>query len=146
MKDTKRDGDIAEAVILAELLKRGHSVLVPWGERHKYDLVLDKCGQFLRIQCKTGRVYKGAVTFNTYSVIRDANTQKFVKRYYTTSDIDFYGVYCPALRKCFMVPASAVTRNGSLRVIPSVMSKALGGKLAADYDLESWPSGKAPGC
>ena len=84
--------------------------------------------------------------FCVYSVVRDAKINKFVKRYYSTEDIDFYAIYCPALNKCFMVPATQVSKNGSLRLVPSVFSKARGGKLASDFDLESWSSGRTSEC
>jgi PD-(D/E)XK endonuclease len=50
-------GERSEAIILAELIKRGHRVLVPYGTNHRYDLVIDVGKRFLRAQCKTGRVY-----------------------------------------------------------------------------------------
>lgn len=46
VKDTKLVGDVAVAMILAALLKRGQNVLLPFGDRHPYDLVIeDRSGQ-----------------------------------------------------------------------------------------------------
>jgi hypothetical protein len=43
-------GQRTEAVILAELVKRGYRVLLPFGINYRYDLVLDLDGRFLRVQ------------------------------------------------------------------------------------------------
>jgi len=53
-------GTRTEAVVLAELVKRGYRVLLPFGHNHRYDLVLDVEGRFVRVQCKTGRLSRGA--------------------------------------------------------------------------------------
>ena len=39
MTDTKTAGEITEAVVLAEFLKAGFPVLVPFGDNLRYDLV-----------------------------------------------------------------------------------------------------------
>jgi hypothetical protein len=36
-------------------VRRGYSVLLPFGVNQRYDLVLDLDGRFVRAQCKTGR-------------------------------------------------------------------------------------------
>jgi len=69
---TKVTGDTTEAIILAEFLKAGFPVLIPFGENHRYDLVIEAGGRFLRVQCKTaspcGRNGDNAcVRFHAYS-------------------------------------------------------------------------------
>lgn len=122
MKDTKAVGDTTEAMILAQLLKAGYRVLLPFGERHKYDLVVEhNSGCFMRVQCKTGKIIRGAIRFNTSSVSKDAKTKKYVKRYYTSGDIDAYGIYVPELDRSYLVPISVVARTeGCLRVEPTL--------------------------
>jgi hypothetical protein len=142
MKDTKAVGDVSEAVVLAELLKAGKSVLLPFGERHKYDLVVDEDGVFRRVQCKTGRIIKGTLTFNTCSVVRDAKLKKFVRRYYKHTDVDFFGVYCPDNKKAYLIPFGDVAKTvGSFRITPSNISTGMGGKLAAQYELNGERAG-----
>ncbi len=148
MSDTKAVGDVSEAVILAELLKLKKSVLVPFGERHRYDLVIDEGGRFLRVQCKTGRVLGDALKFNTYSVVRDSKTKKYVKRYYSEKDIDFYGVYCPENKKSYLIPVGKVSRGeGSLCVTPGGRSEKRG-LLAASFEISEAAAGMvlALGC
>jgi hypothetical protein len=50
---TKVAGDTTEAVVMAEFVKAGFPVLIPFGENHRYDLVIEAGGRFLRVQCKT---------------------------------------------------------------------------------------------
>src|SRR6266545_578658 len=69
-----------EAAILAELVRRGYQVLIPFGTNQRYDLVLDMDGEFVRAQCKTGRLRKGCVLFNTQSV--RTNTTGWLTRGY----------------------------------------------------------------
>lgn len=50
-------GERSQGAIVAEVVKYGYTVLVPFGEAaHRYDLVIEKGGQFLRLQCKTGAI------------------------------------------------------------------------------------------
>ena len=49
----------------SELVRRGFTVLLPFGVNQRYDLVLDVGGEFIRGQCKTGRLRQGSVVFST---------------------------------------------------------------------------------
>jgi hypothetical protein len=94
-------GQRSEAVIQAELVRRGYRVLIPFGINHRYDLVLD-CGQrFVRVQCKTGRLRGGAVRFNAQSV--RVNTRRAYFRGYQ-GQIDLFLVYCPDTGKVYAIP------------------------------------------
>ena len=68
MTHTKTIGDITQAMVLARLVEAGHEVLLPFSENQRYDLVIDHGDRFTRVQCKTGRLDRGAVVFNTCSV------------------------------------------------------------------------------
>ena len=139
IRDTKQVGDVSEAILMATMLKNRWVVLLPFGERHRYDLVLEDKGAFLRVQCKTGRLRAGAIRFNTSSVVRDAQTKKYIKRYYGPSDIDLYGVYCPEMDQCYLIPVLEVARTeGCLRVVPSLNSTRNGGHLAELYEIEKF--------
>lgn len=101
----KMKGDRTEAVVLAELVKAGHVVLMPFGENQRYDLVVDRGdGKFLRIQCKTGRLRNGVVRFNAYSSQPGNNTRKMY-----TGQIDAFAVYCPDNEGVYFIPIGDVT-------------------------------------
>ena len=61
-------GHRTEAAILAELVRRGYRILVPFGVNQRYDLVIETDEGFLRVQCKTGRLRDGVIQFNALSI------------------------------------------------------------------------------
>jgi len=65
--DTARRGNEAEARILAELVRRGFGVAIPFGDGSPYDLVLDLGDSLLRVQCKRGWLRRGCLVFNVRS-------------------------------------------------------------------------------
>src|SRR5688572_23964176 len=81
-----------EAIVLAELARRGYRVLLPFGSNQRYDLVLDIEGSFIRVQCKTGRLRDGCVIFRAQSI--RSNTRKVVMRDYK-DDVERFVVHCP---------------------------------------------------
>src|SRR5215467_12197444 len=83
-------GHRTEAAILAELVKRGYRVLLPFGVNQRYDLVLDCEGQLRKVQCKAGRLRDGAVQFSSQSV--QSNTQGTRTRGYA-GEVDLFMVY-----------------------------------------------------
>jgi hypothetical protein len=46
-------GNIGEASVMLEAIKRGYAVSVPHGHSTRYDLIIDKCGRLYRVQVKT---------------------------------------------------------------------------------------------
>jgi hypothetical protein len=112
MKDTKLVGDVSTAMILSSLLRMKRNVLLPFGDRHRYDLVIETDGTFLRVQCKTGRLEDGCIVFNCYSVVKDSKTKKYVHKTYE-DQVDAYGVYCPQVDKSYLIPAEKCSRSES---------------------------------
>jgi PD-(D/E)XK endonuclease len=99
--NTKQKGDIAEAQVLAAFLKAGMSVLMPFGDRSRYDLVVEESGKFKRIQVKTGRVKGTSLIFNSYSVTSENGRVKHVNY---RGQVDYFAVYNPSSGKIYMVP------------------------------------------
>lgn len=64
----KAVGDKSEARIIADFLDADMTILIPFGDKERYDLVVDECGDFIRVQCKTGRIAKSSFTFKTSSI------------------------------------------------------------------------------
>jgi hypothetical protein len=60
-------GARAEAAVLAALVASGRPVLIPFASHLRYDLVFEDDQGFQRVQCKVGRLVKGAVRFRTHS-------------------------------------------------------------------------------
>lgn len=64
--DPNRIGAITETKVIGALVEAGKRILRPEGEGCPYDLVIDEDGLFFRVQCKTGRLKKGAILFPTH--------------------------------------------------------------------------------
>jgi hypothetical protein len=127
-------GETSEAVILAELVKRGHRVLVPYGTNHRYDLVIDVGGRFLRAQCKTGRRRGAVIKFNTAST--RANTLRAYTKAYDSDQIDLFLIYCPDTERVYALDVGeAASSNGVLRVDPAANGQSKRIRWAADHEL-----------
>jgi hypothetical protein len=127
-------GDRTEAVIIAALMRRGYRVLRPLSANQRYDLVLDLDGEFIRVQCKTGRLRRGAVVFSAHSC--RSNTRRRYERGYV-DEADVFVVHCPATDRIYAVPvgASGVLKMGSLRVDAPANNQTKGIRWAADHEL-----------
>lgn len=123
-------GTRTEGMVLAALLKMGKDVLLPFGNCARYDLAYDEGGQLVRVQCKTGKVSKGRVVYNTVSLQRDNSPKHY------DDQIEFFGVYCPELDEVYLVPPGYAARGkGSLRVEPTTNNQRAGVVWAADFKI-----------
>ena len=122
-----------EAHITGELVRRGYSVLLPFGVNQRYDLVLDQGDQFVRVQCKTARLRRGCVEFSAQSI--RSNTRRTITRGYR-GDADLFLVYCPDTDGIYAVPVDEVPAgHGYLRVDPARNGQEQGIRWASDYEL-----------
>jgi PD-(D/E)XK endonuclease len=80
--NTKAARDITEAVVLAEFLRAGFPVCVPFGDNRRYDLVVEAAGRFLRVQCKTASLTsdrcggKGCIRFKARSGVHESRPHR----------------------------------------------------------------------
>lgn len=135
----KRAGNINELVVIAKLMEYGE-VSIPYGNNARYDCILDKDGELLRIQIKTAR----GIDENRF-VIPAANTiaagaGKNKRKPYTAEEIDFIA---SAYRgHVYLFPAGLVTNiltlsfeypaNGMLKPI----------RIEKEYRIENvWEQG-----
>jgi hypothetical protein len=127
-------GERSEAIIFAELVKRGHQVLIPYGTNHRYDIVIDVGGRFLRAQCKTGRLRRGSILFNTAST--RVNTKGAYQTPYDAEQIDLFLIYCPETDGVYALDVGeAASSHGALRVDPAANGQAKRIRWAADHEL-----------
>ena len=126
-------GSRTEAIVLAEFVKRGHKVLLPFGVNHRYDFVIDLGDRFVRAQCKTGRLRRGCVIFHARSI--RSNTRGVLARSYL-DEVDLFLVYCPQTDRVYSVPADETTTSDvALRVDPPGNGQAKRIRWAADHEL-----------
>lgn len=126
---TKTVGEISEAAVLSALLKLGKTVLLPFGENHRFDLATDSGdGKISRIQVKTGRMKNGAVVFPT------ASTSQGRKGY--EGQADSFGIYVPDINKTYLVPVSCVGKTcGHLRIDPTLNKQKKRVREAKDFEI-----------
>lgn len=102
-------GQRSEGAILFQLVRHGYRILLPFGVNQRYDLVVEDRGQFLKVQCKTGRLREGAIRFSSQSV--QSNTAVTQLRNYL-GQVDLFAVYCPDNDRVYMIPADDVPATG----------------------------------
>jgi hypothetical protein len=126
-------GARTEGAILAELLRRGYDVLVPFGTNQRYDLVLAFGARFVRVQCKTAQLHDGFVLFSARSV-RSNRRGSYLRPY--TGEIELFMAYCAANGRVYAVPIEDATRSEvRLRLSPTANGQAKHVRWARDYEL-----------
>jgi hypothetical protein len=126
-------GNAGESAVLNELVQRGFDVLVPFGDGHPYDLVVDVDGvAFVRIQCKTAWPSRGCMLFNARSTDHGRGPLSYVGR------ADLFGVYFPPNGSVYLVPIDAMNHEGRLRLEPARNNQRRRVRFAQEYQLERW--------
>jgi hypothetical protein len=132
-RNSKSVGDITQSQVMADLLKRGKKVLMPFGDNFRYDLVVEEDGRFTRIQCKTGKLNRGAIVF----AVASSQYHRGGKRQDYRGQIDAFGVFCPDNEKVYIIPIDnlPLVREAKLRVTPTRNSQVKGIRWAAEYEI-----------
>jgi PD-(D/E)XK endonuclease len=126
-------GQRTEAAILSVLVRRGYRILIPFGVNQRYDLVIATDEDFLRVQCKTGRLRDGVIQFSAQSI--QSNTRRTRIRDYA-GEVDLFAVYCPENEGTYVIPVEEVPSSSMyLRVDPPRNRQHKRVRWAADYEL-----------
>ena len=91
--DTKLKSDIAESIVLTELLKRGFNVLRPVGDRLAYDLAVDVNGKLIRLQVKHAWFNEQDKAHIVDVRRTKTNRRQMLRKKYADDDFDFAVVY-----------------------------------------------------
>jgi hypothetical protein len=131
MGATNAKGEIGEAMVLADLQRKGYGVAVPFGHDLPFDLVLIRkpSGPLERVQCKytesDGRVID----------VRCASTSAWVRHTYSAAEVDWIAVYDATTDRCYYVHSSTwggMTRP-TLRLVPAANGQQKGIRLASSH-------------
>ncbi len=106
MAETKNKGDIAEAIVIAESLKRGYKVALPFGEDWRFDLIVLRHNNLERVQCKYTESDGNVIIV----MCRSANNWSTIK--YTSDDIDWIAVYDKTTNQCYFIPSNILGKVG----------------------------------
>jgi PD-(D/E)XK endonuclease len=132
MPNTSQVGHLSEAKALVSLMEAGYVVSKPFGDGHKYDLIVDD-GQLLqRVQVKTGKLINGCVVFNAFSIAGNSGGKSHGYR----GRADIFAIYCPDNSKVYLVPVHSVGENKVfLRVEPTLGNQIRGINWAEEFEL-----------
>lgn len=101
-------GMAAEMAVASDLFSLGYIVSKPLDGVQKYDLIVDKDGQLLRVQVKssTGKYPQGWIGWTKYSenIYDGKGVTAHVVRKYVESDFDVLAIYHVATKEIFYVP------------------------------------------
>ena len=136
MQHPKDVGDTSTLAVMLALQTLGYSVYMPFGENTRTDLIVDYGGRLSRIQCKTGRLRNGVVSFATCSSYAHHPNPKILNRDYE-GEVDELAVFCPELGAVYMLPLDHIgtKRRASLRIDRAKNNQAKGVRLAAAYEI-----------
>jgi PD-(D/E)XK endonuclease len=136
-RHTQKTGNISESAVVTRLLQCGYFVLTPYGQNHRYDLVIeDADGKFWRVQVKTGWVdeEQALIKFNTASSYNRTVQYKGWRNY--RGQCEYFAVYVEALNKVYFIPVDDVgTTNATLRLSPSKNKQEKNVRWAQNYEL-----------
>ncbi len=130
MAEKKRQGDIGEAMIIAEATKRGYKVAIPLGEDWRYDLIVLRKGKLERVQCK----YTKSDGHTLIVRCRSLNNWNEIR--YTSTDIDWLAVYDRTSDKCYFVPSKMLGEGRAtfnFRLTPAKNNQQKLTWLASDF-------------
>jgi hypothetical protein len=132
--ETREKGNLTESKILAAFVEASYLVLLPFGDGHKYDLVIDKGLCLQRVQCKTGRVRNGCLMFNACSFSGNGATRRDYK------DVaDLFAVLNPQTGDVYIIPVEEVGHTvASLRLNPPLNRQSKGIRWAKSFLLSSY--------
>ena len=89
----------------------GHIVAKVEGNHSRYDLVIEIDGKLSKIQCKTGNIKDGVISFNTSSITYHSETRDY------RGQIDHFAVYVKDLDTCYLIPVNECgISKGYLRI------------------------------
>ena len=114
MLTSDQKGVIAETAVIHEAVKLGIGVLKPVNDGLRYDLVLDVGERLIRVQVKWARRQGDVIAVRCYSSRRSATG--FVRRPYTSREIDAVVAYCPELGRCYFLPLDVMGERTEIRL------------------------------
>jgi hypothetical protein len=131
MGHTTRKGEIGEAMVLADLQRKGYGVAVPFGHDLPFDLVLIRkdSGALERVQCKYTESDGKVVD------VRCTSTSAWVHHTYGAEEVDWIAVFDATTSRCYYLHSSvwAGMQRPKLRLVAASNGQLKRIRLAADF-------------
>jgi PD-(D/E)XK nuclease superfamily protein len=135
---TRKDkGDLAEVLVAADVVRRGHKIAIPYGENWDYDLIVCRHGALERVQTKYAESDGDVIEVKCFSASLTNGKVRAIKQY-TSSTVDWIAVYDATTDRCYYVPSSEFAEGKTylhLRLAPPKNNQRAGIRLAHDYLL-----------
>jgi hypothetical protein len=136
MAGLKRKGSLGELKVAADLVSRGCSLYIPFGEDSDYDLIADFEGRLHRVQVKytesDGQVV--VVRCQSHSL---TNGKVRRTKIYTVAMVDWVAAYDRTTDRCYYVPSWILGAKGHpslrLRLTPARNRQSSRIRPAEDY-------------
>lgn len=127
---TTEKGEIGEAMVIADLMRQGHDIAIPFRHNQPYDLIV--------IRKEHGRLEKVQVKYTTSNgnfvraVIRSSSA--WVSYRYTSDELDWIAICQATTSSCFYLPAYVWSGYSQLflRMKPTLNGQQKGVRWAAD--------------
>lgn len=128
--NSKQKGNIGEAIILAEFVKRGVQCSIPYGDNARYDLIAEFNEKLNKIQIKYCN-QKISVN-NSISCPCASSTNHTTNKHYTTytNDVDYFAFYIKEWDTCCLVPIDVI---GNRKTIVFRKDRPLSGQKNVQY-------------
>ena len=113
---TSRKGDVGHAMVMADLLRKGYKVALPFGDDWPFDLIVYRDGKLERVQCKF------AASNGEVVEVRCRSCNNWMTYSYTADMVDWIAVYDQTTDKCYYVPAQMLGGGRTLihlRLVPT---------------------------
>ncbi len=111
--DTKLKGDIAEQSVVLYALKKNWGVLMPFGDRLPYDLVLDINGSLVKVQVKSAWFDSKKENYVVDNRRTKTNRREMKRENYQITDFHFAVIYIQDLNVFYIMPSDVFISYGS---------------------------------
>ena len=134
--NSKDKGNIGDAIVLAEFVKMGIQVSIPFGDNARYDLIADFNNKLNKIQIK----YCNSLSENNSIVCPCASsTNHTTNKHYSTyeNDVDYFVFYLAPWDICVLVPITEIGDKKSICFRKDKPSTGNNYHLVQDYCFSS---------
>ncbi len=111
----KCQGNVGVARAIYEYTRLGYTVLVPFSDSDKYDLVIDAKDILLRVQVKTSRCKTPSGRYSVELRTKGGNSRKYTSKHLSSDSYDLLFVLIET-GDCWSIPSSIVGTSGNLIV------------------------------
>jgi hypothetical protein len=110
MRETKREGEIAEAGFAYKAMKMGLAVLKPLGDSERYDSVVNRGRKFVRVQVRSSQTMSRWKMYSVASCykINHGSKARAEQVPYSEEEIDFLAVHLVPEDTWYLLPVAAL--------------------------------------